>query len=449
MTKRYCTSCASESEVTGGFCPFCGSAFEDITMVTQTQPPKTEFGFGPSDIDFAKQGVGTGAASRLKERFMPILHINTGGMGKLFLVQELLSGRYVALKVMLEGNLADTSLVHQFVREAVITARLQHPHIIPVHELGFIEKGQLYYSMRYVDGQQFSEIMQEVELEERLRILRSAALAVDFAHSQGLWHRDLKPQNILVGLLGDTYVIDWGLVTVQQGREYKLNLPRIVVGKDTYILPDRLLEETNEAVTLAGGTIIGTPAYMSPEQFEGEDSKMGVVSDVWAFGLMLFEALTGRHPIENLRMLRVQEIALQMSSGHFPEPRDIVMEIPQELNMLCLRMLKKDTRERMKSLKEFQEGVTQYLKRQGQTIWGFGTFPGRSNKPIQVDDDVFYREIQAALQNRINELQNENISLRRENDRQTRKVEILTEMAQLGMLEKRRKRELWRELARL
>jgi serine/threonine-protein kinase len=451
MSKRYCTKCGAENEVTGRFCRACGNALEEITVIEQPQQPKSDFGFSPTEIDFAIQGVGVGAATRLNERFQPVLHINSGGMGKLFLVQELLSGRYVALKVMLEDKLKDTSLVHQFVREAVITARLQHPHIIPVHELGFLEKGQLYYSMRYVDGHPLSEIMYDVELEEKLRILRSAALAVDFAHSQGLWHRDLKPQNILVGLLGDAYVIDWGLVTVQHAKEYRLDLPRIVVGRDTYILPDRLLENTNAAITTAGGQLIGTPAYMAPEQFEADDAQMGVVSDIWAFGIMLFEALTQRHPVENHRTLSFAELARQMRSGRFPEPRDIVKDLPQELSSLCLRMLKPNVKDRMKSLKEFHEEVTQYLKKQGQTIWGFGTFQGKPRKPepLQAEDDTFYKEVQTAMQNRINDLQKENNSLRMENARQIRKIELLTEIAQLGVLNNKRKNELWRELVRL
>jgi len=169
------------------------------------------FGFEPGAVEFSDEEVGAKTASNLSERFRPILPISQGGMGKIMLVQEKLSGRYVALKVMLEKVLDQPSLVQQFVREAVITARLHHPHIIPVHDLGFLEGNQLYYTMQYIDGQPFNKLIHQVSLEERLLILRSAALAVHYAHNQGLWHRDLKPHNILVGQFGDTYVTDWGL----------------------------------------------------------------------------------------------------------------------------------------------------------------------------------------------------------------------------------------------
>src|SRR5262249_31200215 len=176
-----------------------------------------------------------------------------------------------------------TPHVQQFVREAVITARLQHPSIIPVYDLGFLSSNQLYYTMRYVHGHRFSELIGRIEMNEQLRILRNAALAVSAAHTEGLWHRDLKPGNIMVGVAGDTYVIDWGLVSVQPGRSYKLNLPEIVIGHQHHLIPDNLMQQTSEALTDSGlfGRI-GTPQYMSPEQFANNDSKEGVVSDVWA-----------------------------------------------------------------------------------------------------------------------------------------------------------------------
>lgn len=444
---RACKLCSTLNDDAHRFCISCGSAFPQLDPASLPTTPRQErFGFEKSDIITKERSLGVDIGERLQSRFLPVMHITTGGMGRLLLVQELLSGRYVALKVMLEENLMDTSLVHQFIREAVITARLQHPHIIPVYELGFLEKEHLYYTMRYVDGSPFNEVMQQVDLGEKLRILRGAALAVDHAHSHGLWHRDLKPQNILVGQLGEAYVIDWGLVTVQHGREYKLNLPRIVVEKSTFTLPDRLLEETNEACTLANDLIMGTPAYMAPEQFYGDNYTMGIVSDVWAFGVMLFEALTGQHPLGNYRSLSFNELKTSIVEKPFPQPDDLTIGLPRSLNQLCLQMLIKAPGQRMQSLEGFVEGVTEYLKSQAQTIGGLGTFAGISHHPLL--NQVTEKE-NSQLQARIGLLQNENMLLRVENERNKRKVQLLTELSQLGVLESRRKKELWRELAQI
>src|SRR5262249_24505471 len=114
--------------------------------VTTLLKPSGQFGFEPNNVMFAWGGVGARAASRLAGKYQPIQVISMGGMGKIILVQEITSGRFVALKIMLESTARDASLVQQFVREAVITARLQHPHIIPVHDLGFFSEKQLYYT---------------------------------------------------------------------------------------------------------------------------------------------------------------------------------------------------------------------------------------------------------------------------------------------------------------
>ena len=445
-----CPRCGISSEVNTDVCTGCGQPLDsDVpTLASRKTEKSTEpgvintnesdrrFGFGVSDLEFV-QGVSVDAAHYLKKRFRPISPISKGGMGKLFLVQEVLSGRFVALKVMLESASSDVSLVHQFVREAVITARLQHPHIIPIYELGFLTEGQLYYTMRYVDGNTFDDVIHKTDLEERLRVLRSAATAVDHAHEQGLWHRDLKPNNILVGPLGDTYVIDWGLVSVQPKRDYRLNLPRIIIEQKMSVMPDNLLDETNKAVTLAGGKVIGTPAYMSPEQFEGDDSIMGAASDVWAFGVMLFEAITGRHPIENVGALRPHEILHRVLVEGLPAPRDISKDVPEALDNLCRRMLQKNASERMQTLKIFIEELTQYLKYQGKTIAGFGTFSELSKSRRESIETVGGREAAALKTTELNQY---------ETKRLQKKVDLLLELAQLNILSRTRRKLLWREL---
>jgi serine/threonine-protein kinase len=261
---------------------------------------------------------------------------------------------------MLRDLLENEHYVQQFIREAVITARLQHPHVIPVYDMGFFTDGQLFYSMRYVDGKQLDELPRDVPLADRLRILRSAALAVHHAHSLGLWHRDLKPQNVLIGDLGETYVIDWGLVSVQNGREYRVRLPKIVLGRKTIVLPDNLIKETEKALTAAPG-FMGPPAYMAPEQLAQDELRMGAVSDVWAMGIMLFEALTGQHPLEDYKQAPSQLMPSVLAET-MPSPLQLAPDASPELSALCERMLIKDPSRRMQDLSEFIVGVKQYLR---------------------------------------------------------------------------------------
>jgi serine/threonine-protein kinase len=301
-------------------------------------------------------------------------------MGKIFLVQERFSGRFVALKVMLDQLSTSIPHVHQFVREAVITARLQHTNIIPVYDIGFIEGNQLYYTMRYVEGDPFSRILGSVSLKSRLAVLQAAARAVDYAHVLGLWHRDLKPENILIhkgfDRNGEVFVIDWGLVTVQPGANYKLDLPDILIDRRSFAFEDRLIEATNEAISTMNlnpspgtgtspGTgearLIGTPAYMAPEQCRNDQQKMGAVSDVWAFGVMLFEAITGEHPIPEHRNLGLKEIISRVLNQDYQSPRSIDPGIPESLDSLCRRMLKPPD-ERLLSLKPFIDELDQVIR---------------------------------------------------------------------------------------
>jgi serine/threonine protein kinase len=325
----------------------------------------SNFGFSAGTIDFLDEGIDLRTSNQLMQKYRPLRVLNRGGMGKIFLVQERLSGRIVALKVMHDRYVTSTPHVHQFVREAVITARLQHPNIIPVHDIGFIQGNQLYYTMRYVEGESFGRSLGRAPLDARLAILRAAARAVDHAHDLGLWHRDMKPENILVGKdfarSGEVFVIDWGLVSVQPGRDYKLDLPEVLVERRSFAFEDRLIEDTNEALSTlnldpnpgsGAARLIGTPAYMAPEQCRNDPMNMGAISDVWAFGVMLFEALTDQHPIPEHRDLGPVQIISRILQRDAIAPSSIRPAVPRYLDSICLQMLM-PPEDRMRSLKPF------------------------------------------------------------------------------------------------
>jgi serine/threonine protein kinase len=314
-------------------------------------------GFTALEVELV-EGKGT---AKLDQRFRPIAQIAQGGMGRVILAEERNSGRCVALKLMTDN---DPSLVQQFIREGIITARLEHPNVIPVYELGFLTAGQLYYTMRYVESMPLSVLMPRLDLRGRVRILRDAARAVAFAHGQGLWHRDLKPDNILVGRFGDVYVIDWGLVTVQHGREYRLDLPRIVVESANYEFQvDRFLRETGDALTAMSGLVAGTLPFMAPEQVRGDGWLMGAPSDVWAFGVMLFRAMTGQHPVRGVSWsASTDDVVKSILEHEIRDVRELEPDAPAELASLCQRMLVADSRSRI-SLEVFIAEAGTFLER--------------------------------------------------------------------------------------
>jgi WD40 repeat protein/tRNA A-37 threonylcarbamoyl transferase component Bud32 len=202
--------------------------------------------------------------------------IGRGGMGRIVRARDRRLGRSVAIKELL-----DTKMHARFVREARLTARLQHPAIVNVHEAGHWPSGEPFYAMKYVAGRPLAEVVAEKKTTaERLALLPSlitVAEAVAYAHSQRIIHRDLKPQNILVGDFGETVVIDWGLAK-------DLSSPE----PDSAGGPYRI---DGPSLTAAGA---GTPAYMPPKQREGDD--VDERADVYALGATLFHVLSGYPP---------------------------------------------------------------------------------------------------------------------------------------------------------
>jgi serine/threonine-protein kinase len=199
-------------------------------------------------------------------------------------------------------------------------------------------------------------------LAENLLTLRLAAQGVFHAHQAGLWHRDIKPNNILVDKSGDVFVIDWGLVSIQPGRDYRFDLPSILVQRQSFFFQDDLIKRTKDAVSTQDSATMGTPRYMSPEQCRNDPLSMGIVSDIWAFGVMLFEVLTGEHPLPGVRDLRAHEIIEQVRDVELPPPNRIRAGTPEALNALCCRMMSKNPEQRMQSLKEFVDAVGSFLQ---------------------------------------------------------------------------------------
>ena len=225
-----------------------------------------------------------------KELYKTDKEIARGGMGRIVAAEDRRLGRPVALKELIEPA---GDQVTRFQREALITARLQHPGIVPVYEAGQWESGEPFFAMKLVQGRPFDRVIADAKhLDERLALLPRLASACDamaYAHSQRVIHRDLKPGNVLLGDFGETVVIDWGLakdLDATDSFESQNRSPRAQVEK-------KEATTTSSTLTIAGA-VMGTPAYMPPEQARGETVDQR--ADVFALGAMLYHLLAGAPP---------------------------------------------------------------------------------------------------------------------------------------------------------
>jgi WD40 repeat protein len=215
-------------------------------------------------------------------RYEVIAEHGRGGLGRVLRARDRELGRSVAIKELLAPT---TSSELRFFREALITARLEHPGIVPVHEAGRWHDGTPFYAMKLVAGQPLSALLEgAVTLEQRLALVPhvvAVADAIAYAHSRGIIHRDLKPSNVIVGDFGETVVIDWGLA-----KDLK-------EAHNDEVADEAARHVSTSSVTVAG-SILGTPAFMSPEQARGDEAS--TASDVYGLGAILLKVLTGRSP---------------------------------------------------------------------------------------------------------------------------------------------------------
>jgi eukaryotic-like serine/threonine-protein kinase len=258
-------------------------------------------------------------------RYRLVRYLARGGMGSVWLVEDTILQRCIALKVLDLAAPTD-DLATRLLQEVRILARLEHPGIVPVHDAGTLLDGRAFYCMKYVEGQTLVQYIVNKDLPDRLRLLQRIAEPVDFAHSRGFIHRDLKPDNVMIGTFGEVLVMDWGLATVGING---LN-PEIASPLGAVHTPSRVTGQ---------GSVLGTPGYMSPEQALG-NTEVDHRTDIFALGAILRFMLT-----------RSELGDLPLASAR----------VPRSLQAICDKAMAADPNARYQSAEEMTSDVANYL----------------------------------------------------------------------------------------
>jgi serine/threonine-protein kinase len=303
-----CSLCGCENRDSAKFCDACGAALDRTVTRTGIDP----------ELDAVRKAF--------HDRFAVESLLGRGGMGNVYKARERALDRYVALKIVPEHRWQDAQFIERFRREARIAARLRHPRIVSVHEVGTMDSYP-YFSMDYIEGSTLRSVVERrhsLPHEDAISIVVEICRAVSHAHGKGIIHRDLKPENVMIDTEGDVFVMDFGLA--------------------------RAVEDTS---LTQPGTVVGTPFYMSPEQLAGE--KLDERSDVYSMGLILYYCLTGED------LFRADGVTAVMAKHSTIRIRDVVATkslLPANLQELLVSMIEEDRNMRARSVKEVLERLT-------------------------------------------------------------------------------------------
>lgn len=326
--KRVCGKCGAELTEVGAeqLCPGC--LLEGGLPIGESLTDKPPWAAPPASRS-AQETVAFysfGDYELLEE-------IARGGMGIVYRARQVSLNRIVAVKVLISGLLASPSFVQRFRAEAAAAASLQHPNIVAIHEVGFRE-GQHFFAMDYVSGSSLADLTRDGPLAARRAAgyVKTIAEAIQYAHGRGILHRDLKPANVLIDENDQPRVTDFGLA------------------KDLHKQTDLTLS----------GQVLGSPSYMSPEQAEARRGKVGVRSDVYSLGAILYHLLTARAPFLGDTIAKTLH---QVQNDEPVSPRLLNGAVPQDLATICLKCLEKEPDKRYATAGALEEDLGRFLDR--------------------------------------------------------------------------------------
>jgi serine/threonine protein kinase/formylglycine-generating enzyme required for sulfatase activity len=301
-------------------------------------------------------------------RYERLAELGRGSMGVVWRVRDHALMRELAMKVLARTPSDESErsvLLARFLEEARLSGRLDHPGIVPVHELGIDEEGKLYFTMKLVEGRTLRELLEELHAGEGnwtqaklLPILLRAAEALAYAHAKGVIHRDLKPGNVMVGSFGEVYVVDWGLA-------------RLLAEPDRRDLRLAVREDDSASISTLDGTVIGTPAYMPPEQAKGEIANIGPRSDIYALGGILYHLLAGHMPYEDRGSRAAHAVIAQVIVGP-PTPLSArTRSAPPELIAIAEKAMARDPEQRYAEVGDFARDIEAFLD--GRVVQAYET----------------------------------------------------------------------------
>ena len=253
-------------------------------------------------------------------KYTIVKELGRGGMGTVYLAEDGELNRLVALKVLKTSEVTD-DLRNRMVREAQIIARLEHPGIVPVHDVGTLPDGRIFYAMKFVRGSRLDEYASQASsLNDRLRKFQAVCDAVAFAHAHGVIHRDLKPQNIMIGSFGEVLVLDWGVA--------KILKPQINTEERGLELRSSLFISGQTS----DGVVVGTRDYMAPEQARGETERLDERADVYSLGAVLSFLLRDQPKVSKAAVAICSKAMAQSPNDRYASASELSQDIGRLLD---------------------------------------------------------------------------------------------------------------------
>jgi len=327
-------------------CPQCGAEVKTVALGGLCPACVARMGFGGDDLDgeastvTEAQGVASadeppaGIPDRIRRLgdCEVISEIAQGGMGVVYRARQTTLDREVAVKMILTGQLASEIDVKRFRAEAAAAARLDHPNIVAVHEVG-VHEGCHYFTMQLIEGGSLAERIPEFSKDSKAaaRLIAKVARAIHFAHQHGVIHRDIKPGNILLDENGEPHVTDFGLAR----------------------LVDR---ETRLTIT---GNVVGSPAYMAPEQAHGAGKNFTAATDIYGLGAVLYHLLTGSVPFTGESPI---DVLVKLVETNPEPPSKLNAGVDADLEAICLKCLEKAPDARYASADQLAEDLERWLR---------------------------------------------------------------------------------------